>query len=128
MITYPSRELEYAYVYAAAYACMRVPLSFAGFVVAGAPVGTPEFMREHVQREVAEAKEHLHGAAGPCGDPVRAAASRHACRGGPWIQAIMRTIRMCIAPSLMYTARTVPPEITTPYLRLLDRAVFATAS
>jgi len=28
-------------------------------VVAGAPVGTPEFMRDHVQREVAEAKEHL---------------------------------------------------------------------
>jgi hypothetical protein len=42
----------------------------------------------------------------------------------PAVQAIMRTIRMCIAPSLMYTARTVPPEITTPYLRLLDRAIF----
>ena len=44
--------------------------------------------------------------------------------GMPAVQAIMRTIRMCIAPSLVYTARTVPPEITTPYLRLLDRAVF----
>ena len=95
-----------------------VPLSFAGFVVAGAPVGTPEFMREHVQREVAEAKEHLELL-------VRAVTqSAPLPHGMPAVQAIMRTIRMCIAPSLVYTARTVPPEITTPYLRLLDRAVF----
>ncbi len=53
----------------------------------------------------AEAKEHLELL-------VRAVTqSAPLPHGMPAVQAIMRTICMCIAPSLMYTARTVPPEI-----------------
>jgi hypothetical protein len=104
-------------------AAMEIPHTADGIIVCGVPVGSAQFVRNHV-RSVADDCIRIARAIGAA---QRASEQGSGSERMDSLQGLFTALRLCVATKYNHLMRTVQPEATTPEAERIDAAVYQVA-